>query len=152
MVCPFLRKSRPNHRGIDPLLQPITSPRTAGRGHETLRRGRWPSPGAEYFLILCTHDRRPGLTESLVGRAILAHAPHLTAEGLWHLRTATVTPDHVPLLVTLGDREEHSSAIRLFNGRLVSVLRNAGLHRSPRRKGSRPLSTAALRCTPPPSP
>ena len=99
---------------------------TPGRGHEALRRGRWSSPGAEYFLTLCTHDRRSGLTEPLIARAILANAHQLTTETHWHLRTATVMPDHVHLLVTLGDRVELSSAIRLFKGRLAPEMRTAG--------------------------
>jgi putative transposase len=102
-------------------------PLTPGRGHEALRRGRWSAPGAEYFLSLCTHDRRPGLTEPSVASAVLARAHQLTTEGHWHLRTATVMSDHLHLFVTLGEHHELSAAIRLFKGPLTPVLRNAGL-------------------------
>ena len=91
-------------------------PLTPGRGHEALRRGRWSAPGAEYFLTLCTHDRRPGLTEPSVASAVLARAHQLTTEGHWHLRTATVMSDHLHLFVTLGEHHELSAAIRLFKG------------------------------------
>lgn len=102
-------------------------PNTLGRGHEALRRGRWSSPGAEYFLTLCTQDRRPGLTQPALVSALFAHARQLTAEGHWHLRTATVMPDHVHLLLTLGDRTELSAVLRLVKGRLASTLRATGL-------------------------
>lgn len=102
-------------------------PNTLGHGHEALRRGRWSSSGAEYFLTLCTHDRRPGLTEPSVFSAVFIHAHQLTAEGGWNLRTATVMSDHLHLLFTLGDRAELSAVIRLFKGRLAPVLRASGL-------------------------
>jgi REP element-mobilizing transposase RayT len=98
-------------------------PNTLGHGHEALRRGRWSSPGAEYFLTLCTQDRRPGLTEPSVVSPVLIQAHQLTAEGHWHLRTATVMPDHLHLLFTLGDRAELSAVLRLLKGRLAPTFR-----------------------------
>ena len=102
-------------------------PLTPGRGHEALRRGRWSSPGAEYFLTLCTHDRRLSLTAPALASSILAGAHQLTVEGSWHLRTATVMPDHLHLLVTLGEQTDLSATIRLFKGRLTPAFRAAGL-------------------------
>jgi putative transposase len=98
-----------------------------GRGHEALRRGRWSSPGAEYFLTVCTRDRRVGLTEPSLAADVLAHAHRLTTDGHWHLRTATVMPDHVHLLVALGAHTDLATVIRLFKGRLTPVLRAARL-------------------------
>lgn len=98
-----------------------------GRGHEALRRGRWSAPGAEYFLTICTNDRQPGLTEPSLVAAIFDAAHRLTADGMWQLRTGTLMPDHLHLLVTLGSNDDLAAAVRLFKGRLSPALRAAGL-------------------------
>lgn len=102
-------------------------PLTPGRGHGALRRGHWSSPDAEYFLTLCTQDRQSGLSAPPLATAILSAAHRLTNEGHWHLRTATVMPDHLHLFIALGEHTELSSAIRLFKGRLTPALRTAEL-------------------------
>ena len=98
-----------------------------GHGHAALRRHRRSIPNAEYFLTICTDDRRRGLAEPSVAAAILAEAHHLTTEGCWHLRTATIMTDHLHVLVTLGTQADLSEVVRLFKGRLAPVLRRAGL-------------------------
>jgi putative transposase len=103
-------------------------PPTSGRGHEALRRGRWSDSGADYFLTLCTQDRQHGLTGREPASAILAHAHQLAAEGICHVRTAVIMPDHLHLLISLGESVELSAAVRLFKGRLAPVLRRASLH------------------------
>jgi REP element-mobilizing transposase RayT len=100
---------------------------TSGRGHEALRRGRWSKSGADYFLTLCTHDRQHGLTEMESATAILTQAYELVAENIWRVRTVVIMPDHLHLLISLGEAIELSSAVRLFKGWLAPALRRAGL-------------------------
>ena len=100
---------------------------TLGHGHEALRRGRWSMPGAEYFLTLCTRDRKAGLTEESVLSAILAEASRLNAEGIWNLRTLVVLPDHVHLLVMVSESTDLTAAVRLLKGRLAPRLRKSDL-------------------------
>lgn len=98
-----------------------------GRGHEALRRGRWSVSGAEYFLTLCTHDRKPGLTEPSTLSGALAEMQRLETEEVWHLHAAVVMPDHVHLLVAVGESPDLAGAVRLFKGRLTPLLRKSGM-------------------------
>jgi putative transposase len=98
-----------------------------GSGHEALRRGRWSAPDAEYFLTICTAERGQGLATPRLSESILEVGHRLTAEGHWNLRTGVVMPDHVHLLISLGNNTALSAAIRLFKGRLTPALRSTDL-------------------------
>jgi REP element-mobilizing transposase RayT len=102
-------------------------PRVPGKGHEALRRGRWSESGAEYFLTICTSQHLGGLTTPNLFTTVLEQLETLGTEQIWQVRTATVMPDHVHLLVELGRSAELPSSIRLFKGRLAPALRSAGL-------------------------
>jgi REP element-mobilizing transposase RayT len=145
-VTPRLKKSSypwgqaEMSRGVKPLLQLVGleilgggytmfyMALTPGRGHEALRRGRWSAPGAEYFLTCVTEGRIVGLETPAVTAALLEAVEELTTDGVWRARTVVVMPDHLHLLVTLGEPAELSAAMRLFKGRTASILRSAGLH------------------------
>jgi REP element-mobilizing transposase RayT len=99
--------------------------RTLGRGHECLRRGRSSAIGAEYFLTICTAENPAALSAPATSCAVLEEAHRLTETRIWSLRTATVMPDHIHLLVILGERDL-CDALRLFKGHLTPVLRAAG--------------------------
>jgi putative transposase len=107
-------------RGINPLLQQGMA-RDFHSGHSALRWGRWSSPGAEYFVTICTKDRERGLTSQTA--VVVANALKLAAEGAWRLRTLTVMPDHMHLLVALGNVNDLAACVRLFKGRRVPHLR-----------------------------
>jgi REP element-mobilizing transposase RayT len=83
--------------------------------------------GAEYFLTYCTHERKPGLTEPATLAEVLTEMRQGETDGVWHLRTAVVMPDHIHLVVVLGESANLASAIRLFKGRLTPRLRLGGL-------------------------
>ena len=100
---------------------------TPGHGHEALRRGRWSVSGAEYFVTLCTHDRKPGLTEPSTLSGALAEMQRLGKEEVWRLHAAVVMPDHVHLLVAVGESTDLAGAVRLFKRRLTPLLRKSGL-------------------------
>jgi REP element-mobilizing transposase RayT len=97
------------------------------KGHSALRRGRWSAADAEYFLTIFTGDRKCGLDSSAITAQLVSGALHLEAEGAWHLRTMTVMPDHLHLLIVLGETLPLSEAIRQFKGRLAPLLRTHGL-------------------------
>ncbi len=109
---------RPNRRTPDPyvMLNPTN-------GHSALRRGRYSSPHAEYFLTLCTHEKISGLTHPPLAPIIRDQWQHLEAQNHWHVRTAVIMPDHIHMLITLGENSELPSIIRLFKGRLAASLR-----------------------------
>ena len=68
-----------------------------------LRWGRISVAGSRYFLTLCTKDRVPVLSSPPVCDSILAALrPVYTDDAV--LLAATIMPDHVHLLFTLGSR------------------------------------------------
>jgi putative transposase len=70
-------------------------------GPNALRRGRVSVPGANYFVTLCVEPRLPLLVESRAREASRElHSLH--DDGCWHLRCATVMPDHIHVFFTLG--------------------------------------------------
>jgi REP element-mobilizing transposase RayT len=89
----------------------IPMPRDPAKGHAALRRGRFSGTGAEYFLTICTQSRQPGLTASPVATAIMDEMHRMEADGTWQVRCALVMPDHLHLLVILGDRLPLSRAV-----------------------------------------
>ena len=74
------------------------------KGHAALRRGRVSIAHANYFLSVCTDNRRAGLTTPALARAIAAEMQAIEADAARRLHCATVMPDHLHLLVTLGDQ------------------------------------------------
>jgi len=97
-------------------------------GYAALRRHRWSEAGAEYFVT--TKLRRPaaGLHElPLVGH-LEAQRDRLEVERVWRVRSWVVMPDHVHLVMTLGDGATLQECVRLFKGRLSPLLRHRSLH------------------------
>jgi REP element-mobilizing transposase RayT len=100
---------------------------TLGRGHEALRRHRWSAPGCDYFLTVCTNDRKSGLQQAEITTALLAHSMKIETAGNWLIRCMVVMPDHIHLLITLEADVPLSSVIRNWKGPLTPVLRRNGL-------------------------
>ncbi len=68
-----------------------------------LRWGRVSTPGACYFLTLCTQHRAPVLTSPPASDSMLAAIRSLHATD-FVLHASNIMPDHVHLLFTLGTR------------------------------------------------
>jgi hypothetical protein len=51
----------------------------------------------------------------------------LGKEEVWRLHAAVVMPDHVHLLVAVGESTDLAGAVRLFKRRLTPLLRKSGL-------------------------
>ena len=95
------------------------------KGRAALRRGRVSIPGAEYFLTVCTDQRRADITGSHIASAILAEAKAMDLDGTWHLRCAVVMPDHVHLLVVLGERLSLGKAMARLKAKTSASMRLA---------------------------
>ncbi len=78
--------------------------RDPSKGHAALRRGRVSIPHAEYFVTICTDQRRVDLTAPDVATLVLAEMSAMTADASWQMRCAVVMPDHIHVLFILGER------------------------------------------------
>ena len=87
-------------------------------GPNALRRGRFSTARANYFVTLCLEPRVPLLC-GMTAQTVLSQAHALSADRSWDLRCMTVMPDHLNLLFTLGERLSLSQAI----GRLKAKTR-----------------------------
>lgn len=92
------------------------------KGHAALRRGRVSIPGSNYFLTICSDDRRPGLSAPDVAAAIFDEIHAMEADGTWTCRCAVVMPDHVHALVTLGERLSVGKAVGRLKARTAAAL------------------------------
>jgi len=93
------------------------------KGYGALRKGRQSSPGADYFLTLCLQRPTSALNDSDVRLQCLTELHRLESNESFVLRCAVIMPDHLHLLITLGDRTSLSSLVRLFKGRMTLTLR-----------------------------
>lgn len=92
------------------------------QGH-ALRRGRFSQPGSTYFLTLCTDERRPGLTHPALAERILAEAHIMTTDATWTLRAVTIMPDHIHVLVTLGERLHLEKSVNRLKAKTSALLK-----------------------------
>ena len=69
-----------------------------------LLSGRDSVPGACYFLTWCTHNRLPGLTAPAVQATLRLAIANSGKSGDATLFAATIMPEHVHLLISLGKR------------------------------------------------
>lgn len=97
------------------------------RGHAALRRGRCSQPSAEYFLTICTQAGRAGLVTQPVADAILHEARAMSADGTWILLCAVIMPDHLHLLINLGERLALGKAVQRMKAKTSVTLRARGL-------------------------
>jgi len=103
-------------------------PRDPHKGHIALRRGRISAPSAEYFLTICTTGRRAGLTIPEVAEKLLAEARVMEADATWQIRCGVLMPDHLHLLVVLGDRLSLAKSISRLKAKASASLQTVGLN------------------------
>ena len=105
--------------------------REISNGYPALRRGRHSCAHADYFLTLCA--RRPCrlLCDQNTWDACAAEWHRLESQSVWTVRCAVAMPDHLHLLVTLGQPTELSAAVKDFKGRLSPIFRLNGLSWQP---------------------
>jgi putative transposase len=93
------------------------------RGHAALRRGRSSRPGVEYFLTICTEARNRALTAPPIAQAVLDEVKSMSVDGTWIVHCAVVMPDHMHLLITLGDRLPLAKAVQRLKAKTSATLR-----------------------------
>ncbi len=97
------------------------------RGHAALRRGRISTPHAEYFLTLCTDQRRKGLDKKPLAERVIAEMRAMEADSTWVIRCGTIMPDHLHLIAVLGLRLSLGKAVQRLKAKTAAPLRSAGL-------------------------
>jgi REP element-mobilizing transposase RayT len=97
------------------------------QGYASLRRYRDSKPDADYFLTINLQARGSGLNAIGLTTQIFGQCEKLETEEWWKVRTATVMPDHVYLLITLAGNCSLAECVRTFKGRLAPALRVQGL-------------------------
>jgi REP element-mobilizing transposase RayT len=103
--------------------RPVFSPRKTKR----LRKGRVSVNGARYFVTLCSEHRRVDLTSPEIEAGIVAvwRQQHQNKEIEMHC--ATVMPDHLHILFTLGHSLSISQTIRKFKSQTKGLLGGAAM-------------------------
>jgi REP element-mobilizing transposase RayT len=74
------------------------------RGYEALRRFRTSIEGANYFLTLCTRERRAGLAATTPAAAIRNELELIANDGTIVSRAWVIMPDHLHLFFALTGR------------------------------------------------
>lgn len=97
------------------------------KGHAALRRGRYSHPSAEYFLTLCTDGRQRGLTQSPAAEAIMGEFHAMETDESWNVRCAVIMPDHLHVLVILGERLSLGKSVQRVKAKTSAVLRAQGI-------------------------
>jgi REP element-mobilizing transposase RayT len=97
-------------------------------GYAALRRNRCSAPQAGYFLTFNLSERGTNRRLHEHYDSIRGEWLRLESDRLWTVRTMVVMPDHLHLLLVLGEAANLSATIRLFKGRLAPVLRERGMH------------------------
>ena len=97
------------------------------RQTKRLRKGRVSVPGARYFVTFCSQYRRAGLTAPAIEAGLVAvwRQQHQNEEIA--LQCATVMPDHVHILFTLGHTLSLSQIIRKFKSQSKRLLGGASM-------------------------
>jgi putative transposase len=101
------------------------------KGYRLLLKGRHSQVGAEYFITFCTEDRQVGLETETVASRILAELDHMELNGVWVARCAVVMPDHVHLLVQLGEKLSLGKAVARLKSRSSLLLKGIGVRWQP---------------------
>ena len=97
------------------------------RGQEALRRGRYSQANSSYFITICTLNRVSGLAEPVLFDGLLNLLLALEKDEVLHLRCLTLMPDHLHMVIRLGEPKTLSEALRFFKGRASVLLRAHGL-------------------------
>ena len=111
---------------MKPVCKPVPQP--PSRRSYALRRGRVSIPGARYFITLVTANRESGLTPRAVANDLLNTCRAQHRERDYALLMATVMPDHLHLLFTLGERLSLSQVIAKFKSSSPLGSEGPGLH------------------------
>ena len=96
-------------------------------GSDKLRKGRISIAGARYFLTITTRERRFGLTDGGVPTCLMNAFRILHKGGDIEFQCSTIMPDHLHVLVVLGQRLSLSQVVRKFKRLTKSQLLSRGI-------------------------
>jgi len=99
----------------------------SSKGYRALRHGRHSQEGCEYFITFCSEHRQAGLASKNVGPVIMAEIEQMETETIWLLRCAVIMPDHIHLLVRLGEKLTLGKAVARLKAKTNRPLRAVGL-------------------------
>lgn len=97
------------------------------KGRAALRHGRWTKSGAYYFLTICTGDKKSGLTDSEIAISIMLEMCAMESDRSWQVQCATIMPDHMHILITLGYRLTLGRTLQRLKSKTAANLRLSGL-------------------------
>ena len=96
------------------------------RGSHHLRKGRQSIPGAYYFLITSTFDRRPILANFEVARIIFQTFEWLETQDYIRWICVMVMPDHIHAVIQLGRDQtlpKVMHSLKIFTARQINKQR-----------------------------
>lgn len=96
-------------------------------GTDQLRKGRASIPFARYFVTICTESRKPGLHFDPIRSALVEVLRDLHDADDLSLHCATVMPDHIHVLFTLGCSLSLSQTQGKFKSLTNSTLKGSEL-------------------------
>jgi REP element-mobilizing transposase RayT len=101
------------------------------KGYPALRRGRYSAENSTYFLTICAMRPCAALSQTALTDAIRRQYMAVEARGWWTVHCAVIMPDHLHLVVTLGNGARLDESVRLLKGPLCPHLRDAGVRWQP---------------------
>lgn len=103
----------------------------AQRGNEILRRFRESRPDTDYFITINLADKLRNELRFGIRWEIRRELEAIEATGYWRIRGAVIMPDHLHLLVTLGDQLNLSRVIARLKTKTRRALLADGLRWQP---------------------
>jgi putative transposase len=97
------------------------------KGSQQLRKGRLSWPGCYYFVSSAKADDAPQLDNHECFSIICSEARRLEDEQLWECHALVLMPDHLHMVVRLGEGADLSKVMNLFKGRISRKLNQAGI-------------------------
>ena len=96
-------------------------------GYEALRRLRMSRSNTDYFLTICTNERRTGLTNPEVAHGLREEIEAIECAAHWTIRGAVIMPDHLHLLFTLHSGLPLGRAIARLKSKTKPALSTASI-------------------------
>jgi len=83
---------------------------------KNLRIGRFSESGRVYFITKCIdRETKIDLTHPSIATIVCDSILHQKRSGIWHLLTFVIMPDHLHLLVALGEKSDLSKSMANFS-------------------------------------
>ena len=101
------------------------------KGSHRLRKGRVSWSGCFYFISSAKARNAPTLDNTACFQVIRSELDRLETEGLWEWMAVVVMPDHLHMVIRLGEGADLSRAMNLFKGRSSSRINQGRYTKGP---------------------